>query len=234
MFSASNKTTQGRVFSQLNHGTLAPTANLTDRHREQRAISYPLESLRHQQNPWHSSGSAMTPERPENGDRKNVRQRRNGRIRQMRCVYARVTRPGRVRHAGVLCSRDWSTVRLLHDCWGVIFVMRKEDPNRCAERGAEVVAQLVDQGLAEHSRGPGEQQVRAFTPWTEGGRGSGFGWHSRTPRGCGAGWRVVVRGEDTWDQAMVSGPSARYAASGPVIRCRAGGCRSSPLAQVAR
>jgi hypothetical protein len=126
---------------------------------------------------------------------------------------------------GVLCSRDLSTVRLLHGCWGVIFVM---------ERGSEVVAQLVDQNLAEQSRGPGEQQGRAFTPWTEGGRSSGFGRHSRTPRGCGAGWRAVVRGEDAWDQAMVSGPSARYAASGPVIRCRAGGCTPSAPMQAGR
>lgn len=160
----------------------------------------------------------MVPERPENGDRKNVRQRRNGRIRPVGCVYARVTRLGRVRHAEVSCSRDLSTVRLLHDCWGVTFVM---------ERGSAAAAQLVDQDLAEQSRGPGEQQGRAFTPWTEGGRSSGFGRHSRTPRGCGAGWRAVVRGEDAWDQAMVSGPSARYAASGPVLRCRAGGCTPS-------
>jgi len=41
----------GCVFSQLNHGTFAPTTDLTDRHREQRAISYPLESRHHQQNP---------------------------------------------------------------------------------------------------------------------------------------------------------------------------------------
>ncbi|MGY5129802.1 hypothetical protein [Streptomyces nigrescens] len=39
------------MFLQINHGIPAPTADLADRHREQRAIFYALESRRHQQNP---------------------------------------------------------------------------------------------------------------------------------------------------------------------------------------
>lgn len=180
MFRALSRTATGCVFLLLNHGTLTPTAHLTDRHREQRAISYPLKSRRHQQYRWNPSRSATVPERPENGDRKNVRQRRNGRIRPVGCVYARVTRLGRARHTGVLRSRELSTVRLLHDWRGVTFVR---------ESGSEAVAQLVDQGLAEQSQGPGEKQGRAFTRWTEGGRSSEIRRHSRTPRGCGAGLR---------------------------------------------
>ena len=64
MFRALSGTATGCVFLLLNHGTLTPTAHLTDRHREQRAISYPLESRRHQQYRWNPSRSAMVPEAP--------------------------------------------------------------------------------------------------------------------------------------------------------------------------
>jgi hypothetical protein len=50
MFRVSGAPALHGVFLQLDHGTFFPTGALTDRRREQRAISYALKSGRRQQN----------------------------------------------------------------------------------------------------------------------------------------------------------------------------------------
>jgi hypothetical protein len=47
--------------------------------------------------------------------------------------------------------------------------------------------------------------------------------HADDPQSVGGRLKALL---DAWDQAMVSGPSTRYAASGPVIRVRADDCRA--------